>query len=532
MSWDDYLGVGIETEFGIIGQDKNGRILEGQKYTTLTAFLQAGGMTNHTFNWYAVHGKTAADDEEDDGEDLRPGFIPPHERMEWLDHGVWPANGMRGYPDLFHLEVCTPLYRTVYEAVCGIWGTYRQANIWRRRAERTVSCASHPDFSPGTRFFIHANNHDGNGHSYGCHENYVTSRSLFDRFMERKDMYVSILLSWLASRTIVIGAGDIARFGSAYSIGQRPQFFYGIWGTDTTIYRDMISTRDQPHADPERFGRLHTITGDTNISPVSNALKAGMMLLVMAMFEEGMLERDSELTVPLLEPVKAFHMISTDLTLAKKLKRLDGTYTTALELQCRFQDCASRFVAMHRLDAPWQYIVALWRRVLDDLSRGRSAWNTASPVYWLDWVRKQHLLQRICEQRNGTLDEAQVRWCALNYHNISPRQNPLMRLKNWNNPFFTICERDVSRVLRHAPKDTHDWFRGMVIRQYHQHLIEVGWDGIRFYDATISLPHPHKPVPDSFLEKLFDACPPVHIFLQQLNEYCQQHENIGCSVRY
>ena len=56
-------------------------------------------------------------------------------------------------------------------------------------------------------------------------------------------------------------------------------------GLETTLKRPIINTRDEPHADADKYRRLHVIIGDANLAELSTYLKVGTTSLVLAMIE-------------------------------------------------------------------------------------------------------------------------------------------------------------------------------------------------------------------------------------------------------
>ncbi len=208
------------------------------------------------------------------------------------------GNGARVYVDHAHPEHSGPEVTSAHQAV-----VYDRAGdtLMQSRAADRAGAAS------GLTVRLHKNNTDGKGHSYGCHENYLVPRAVgFDDIVRG-------FTAHLVSRLVVAGAGRVglgprdARAG--FQLGQRPDFFEARVGLETTVHRPIINTRDEPHADPRRFRRLHVITGDANLSETATFVKVGAAALVLAAVDDG---------VPLPEladPVAAFRDFSHDPTL-------------------------------------------------------------------------------------------------------------------------------------------------------------------------------------------------------------------------
>ncbi|PRC54719.1 Pup--protein ligase, partial [Mycobacterium sp. ITM-2017-0098] len=74
----------------------------------------------------------------------------------------------------------------------------------------------------------------------------------------------------------------------------------------TTRSRPIINTRDEPHADAEKYRRLHVIVGDSNLSESTTMLKVGSASLVLEMIEAGVAFRDFSLD----NPIRAIREVS------------------------------------------------------------------------------------------------------------------------------------------------------------------------------------------------------------------------------
>ena len=103
------------------------------------------------------------------------------------------------------------------------------------------------------------------------------------------------LTPFFVTRQVVCGAGrvGIGQDGRehGFQISQRADFFEVEVGLETTLKRPIINTRDEPHADPEKYRRLHVIIGDANLAEISTYLKVGTTALVLAMIEDRLHHR-------------------------------------------------------------------------------------------------------------------------------------------------------------------------------------------------------------------------------------------------
>src|SRR5499427_9347003 len=200
------------------------------------------------------------------------------------------TNGARLYVDHAHPEYSSPECTDPLAAV-----------LWDKAGERVMAAAAaQASAMPGTApIQLYKNNTDNKGASYGCHENYLMSRST--PFAD----IVRHLTPFFVSRQVVCGAGRVGRGADGredgFQISQRADFFEVEVGLETTLKRPIINTRDEPHADPEKYRRLHVIIGDANMSELSTYLKLGTTSLVLSMIEDRFLAGDLSVETPVAE---------------------------------------------------------------------------------------------------------------------------------------------------------------------------------------------------------------------------------------
>src|SRR5437762_2044382 len=255
------------------------------------------------------------------------------------------TNGARLYVDHAHPEYSAPETTDPRSAV--VWDKAGE----RVMAEAAAKAATVPGTSP---IQLYKNNTDNKGASYGCHENYL---------MHRATPFADIvrhLTPFFVSRQVVCGAGRVGRGADGrnegFQISQRADFFEVEVGLETTLKRPIINTRDEPHADPEKYRRLHVIIGDANMSETANYLKVGTMALVLSMVEDDFIERDLSVD----GPVAAFRKVSRDLTCRDTIRLKDGRTITAVDLQREFLALAQRYYR-DREQEPWVTdVLARW----------------------------------------------------------------------------------------------------------------------------------------------------------------------------
>ncbi len=257
--------------------------------------------------------------------------------------------------------------------------------IWDKAGERVMEAAArHASSVPGApRLQLYKNNVDGKGASYGTHENYLCSR---------ETPFASIvtgLTPFFASRQVICGSGRVGLGQSGdeagFQLSQRSDYIEVEVGLETTLKRGIINTRDEPHADADKYRRLHVIIGDANLAEMSTYLKVGTTALVLDLIEAGVDLTDLQLA----RPVTAVHHISHDPTLRKTVALADGRELTGLALQRIYLERVSKFLDRETdRDPRADDIVAKWAMVLDLLER-----DPMECANILDWPAKLRLLE-------------------------------------------------------------------------------------------------------------------------------------------
>ncbi|MGH9296274.1 MAG: proteasome accessory factor PafA2 family protein, partial [Acidimicrobiales bacterium] len=262
----------------------------------------------------------------------REGAMPPEVETHLVNAVL--TNGARYYVDHAHPEFSTPECADPLELV-----RFDRAGelVLRRSME-----AAGRTLAPGEEIIVHKNNSDGKGNSYGCHENYLVDRQVpFSRIVQR-------LTPHFVTRQIFCGAGKVGREDGTepdgppvhYQISQRADFFEEEVGLETTLKRPIINTRDEPHADPQKYRRLHVIVGDANLSEICTFLKVGSTAVVLAMIEDDF---DAGRDLTLACPVPAIRAVSHDPGLGYRVELASGERLTAIELQWELYGLARKY---------------------------------------------------------------------------------------------------------------------------------------------------------------------------------------------
>jgi proteasome accessory factor A len=361
---------------------------------------------------------------------------------------VFLENGARLYLDTgFHPEYATPECDDVAELVIHDKAGERIVDDLRHQAEQRLR-----EDGIETNILLFKNNTDSVGNSYGCHENYLVSRDVsFQRLAE-------VLSPFFVTRQIFAGAGKVLRTprGFHYCLSQRaPHICQEISGS-TTSTRSIINTRDEPHAESERYRRLHIIVGDSNMSEVATYLKLGTTALVLDMIEDGFLDRDYSLQ----SPVQAIRDISYDPTLREAIKLKDGRTMTALEMQLEYLECATRYVDSIGPDPATKDVLARWADVLTKLESDPMQLSRE-----LDWVIKKAWIDKFRDRDWLSWRNPKVSLLDLQYHDIRPEKGVYYRLA-LNDLVDRITDDETIERAKHVPpQTTRARLRGEFIRQ-------------------------------------------------------------------
>lgn len=372
------------------------------------------------------------------------------------------TNGARLYVDHAHPEYSTPECTNPLDAV-----------RWDKAGEqialdacRFASVAGEPDI------VLYKNNTDNKGASYGAHENYLMKRAT--PFGE----IVRHLTPFFVSRQVVCGAGrvGIGQDGRehGFQVSQRADYFEVEVGLETTLKRPIINTRDEPHADPEKYRRLHVIIGDANLSEISMFLKMGTTALVLDMIEDRFIQ--SDLTVS--RPVASLRAISHDPTLTHLLERPDGQTLTAVELQWEYFNLAAKYVEQRYgddLDDQTREVMARWESVLNRLERDPMECATE-----LDWVAKLKLLQSYRDRDGLDWDDAKLHLIDLQYADLRPEKGLYHRLVRLGRMERLLEDESVTSAMHDPPEDTRAYFRGRCLDKYPDSIAAASWDSVIF----------------------------------------------------
>ncbi|MEE4025699.1 Pup--protein ligase [Gordonia sp. PKS22-38] len=258
----------------------------------------------------------------------------------------------------------------------------------------------------GGDIYLFKNNTDSAGNSYGCHENYLVVRA--GEFSRISD----VLLPFLVTRQLICGAGKVLQTPKAatFCLSQRAEHIWEGVSSATTRSRPIINTRDEPHADAEKYRRLHVIVGDSNMSEMTTLLKVGSAALVLEMIEAGVAFRDFALD----NPIRAIREVSHDPTGRRPVRLAGGRQASALDIQREYHARALEHMANRRPDPEMDQVVDLWGRMLDAVESS----DFAKVDTEVDWVIKRKLFQRYQDRYSMELSDPKIAQLDLAFHDI------------------------------------------------------------------------------------------------------------------
>ncbi|MFI5686322.1 Pup--protein ligase [Streptomyces sp. NPDC051636] len=404
---------------------------------------------------------------------------------------VFLRNGARLYLDVgSHPEYATPECDNVTELVTHDKAGERILEGLLVDAERRL----HEEGIAGD-VYLFKNNTDSAGNSYGCHENYLVARhGEFSRLAD-------ILIPFLVTRQLLCGAGKVLQTprGAVYCVSQRAEHIWEGVSSATTRSRPIINTRDEPHADAERYRRLHVIVGDSNMSETTMLLKVGATDLVLRMIEAGTVMRD----LTLENPIRAIREVSHDITGRRKVRLASGREASALEVQREYYEKAVDFCERRGIrSGTVEQVLELWGRTLDaieteDLDRIGTE---------IDWVMKYKLIERYRAKHNMTMSHPRVAQIDLAYHDIHRRRGLYYLLEKKGQATRICNDLKIFEGKSVPPQTTRARLRGDFIRraQEQRRDFTVDWVHLKLNDQaqrTVLCKDPFRSVDDR-VEKL------------------------------
>ena len=414
--------------------------------------------------------------------------------VDWgRSSNVFLVNGARLYLDVgSHPEYATPECDSVHDVV-----THEKAG--ERILEQLTSSAEERLCEEGINgeVFLFKNNTDSAGNSYGCHENYLTTRR------EDGAEYAETLIPFLVSRQIYTGAGKVLQTarGAIYCISQRAEHIWEGVSSATTRSRPIINSRDEPHADAERFRRLHVIVGDSNMSEYTTFLKMGACGILLRMLEEpNVILRDMTLE----NPIRAIREISHDPTCRRTVRLANGRELSALDMQTEFLERALRFAEHRDMSAEEAMVLEMWQHCLEGIAN-----DPMDLVAECDWVAKRHLIDGYMGRHNLPLSDPAVALVDLQYHDVNRRRGLFYRMQDRGLMERSTTDAAVENAMANAPVTTRARLRGEFIKRAKERKRDytVDWVHLKLNDQaqrTVLCKDPFRSQDDR-VQKLIDS---------------------------
>ena len=383
---------------------------------------------------------------------------------------VFLRNGARLYLDVgSHPEYATPECDSVVDLVIHDRAGERILEGLLVDAEKRL----HDEGIAG-EIYLFKNNTDSAGNSYGCHENYLVSRhGEFSRLAD-------VLIPFLVTRQLICGAGKVLQTprGAVYCLSQRAEHIWEGVSSATTRSRPIINTRDEPHADAERYRRLHVIVGDSNMNEVTTLLKIGSADIVLRMIEAGVPMRDLSLE----NPIRAIREVSHDITGRRKVRLASGKEMSALEIQQEYLAKASEFVERRGGDQTAKRVVELWGRVLRAVETG----DLEPVAREIDWVTKLRLIERYQRRHNLPLSHPRIAQLDLAYHDVRRGRGLYVLLERRGEVDRVATDLEIFEAKETPPQTTRARLRGEFIRhaQEKRRDFTVDWVHLKLNDQA------------------------------------------------
>jgi proteasome accessory factor A len=408
---------------------------------------------------------------------------------------VFLPNGGRLYLDVgSHPEYATAECDNLSDLI-------KQDQAGDRIVEELAVSAENRLNAEGIKGQIHLfkNNMDAAGNSYGCHENFSVSRKKnFEEVTES-------IIPFLITRQIFCGAGKwiSSSKGANFQISQRAEHMWESVSSATTRSRPIINTRDEPHADPDEYRRLHIIVGDSNMSETTTVVKVATTELMLRAAELGLLK--DKFTIE--NPIKTIREISTDLKFRNSFRLSSGREITALQMQNEMYNIVSSMPGLDELlEKPfYRYALNLWRRSLDALESE----DYALVDMELDWMIKRKFMNSYKEKHQLNDMDSRLILLDISYHNIRKDRGLFYILEKSGMAKTLITNNDVNSAMENPPETTRAALRGRFIKvaQEKKRDFTVDWVNLKINDqqqSSIACKDPFKNI-DERVDKLIAA---------------------------
>ena len=461
---------GIETEYGITINGAENVDVVAESIELVRSYTEHGAMMKWDYSLEDPHrdarGFRAAELLQDTDESAYYEIDKNRPlTFEEIKSDLVLSNGARFYNDHAHPEYSTPECTTLRELVAQEKAGERiLAECARRRNQKLPN---------DQELRLYKNNTDFVGHSYGCHDNYLMRRDVpWSRIVRGA-------LPFLITRQIFAGAGKMGVEAESaggqpglYQISQRADFFSVLVSIDTMNKRPLVNTRDEPHADANKYRRFHVIIGDSNMSQWATALKIGTTALVLEL-----IERDLAPQLDIAQPIDATKSISRDQNYDWIMELRDGRKISAIEVQRLYLHAVQKAGLTSSAEDEW--LLHEWENVLNDLQRDVSLTRDR-----VDWVAKKFLLSALQESEGIAWSDPWLQAIDLEYHNIAPEQGLYYELLRQGSMRHFVSEEEIKAAIFAPPETTRAYFRGRSVAKFNNAISSIQWDEIVFTNGS------------------------------------------------
>ncbi len=470
---------GIETEYGITVDGMADVDVVRESIAIVRSYTEHGALMKWDYSTEDPHNDARgfrAPELRQDTDEAAYYELDKHRTLtfEEIKSDLVLSNGARFYNDHAHPEYSTPECATLADLVAQDKAGERVLEECMRRRNAHL-----PE---GQRCRLYKNNTDFQGHSYGCHDNFLMRREVpWERIVRDS-------VSFLATRQLFAGAGkmgveceDHTAEPGVFQLAQRSDFFEVLTSIDTMNRRPIVNTRDEPHADSDLYRRFHVIVGDANMSEWATAMKIGTTALALEL-----IEKNHAPNIRIADPIGTTRSISRDQKWRWPVHFEDGRTASALDIQREWLD-AARTHCDRDDDASW--VLKEWEAVLSDL-----ATDPMSVRDRCDWAAKRFLLDTFREAENIGWEHPWLQALDLEYHDVSLDNGLYYELARTGEMRRTVTEEQIRHAIFYPPDGTRAFFRGRAVARFSQQLSSLQWDSLTFgYGSsalTFGFPHP------------------------------------------
>ncbi len=457
---------GIETEYGITLENAEQIDTVKESIELIKCYQREPFLPQWDYNgedpfkdergFRAKHLNNHPDEVEEEKKDKERFANQPARSFREIKSDRILINGARLYNDHAHPEYSTPECQSLFDLVAH-----------DKAGERILQeCAERRSQELGERIILYKNNTDFYGHSYGCHDNYLMERDVPFDYLKTS------ILPFFITRQIFAGAGKIGIETEAglatpghFQLTQRSDFFHVEASVDTMHKRPIVNTRDEPHADPAKYRRLHGIVGDANMSEYATALKIGTTALVIQLIEQRLIPE----TCAIANPIDTIKLISHDQTYRWMLQKVDGKMISAIDHQREFLEIAQKHLPHQNNETVW--VLTQWEQTLDALEN-----DPMDLTDRIDWVAKKWLLETFVESEKIKWEDPWLQSIDLEYHNINVEDGLFYGLTMQR----VVTDKQIQEAMHTPPADTRAYFRGKSLNKFEDAVKTVQWDSISF----------------------------------------------------